>query len=337
MKVTPKQAITMLTGFLMAKLVPMLAGSPGIGKSEIVHKIAKEYNLLVIDRRLSQCDPCDLSGFASIDNGKADYMPMKFFPVEGDPIPNGYSGWLLFLDEFNSAPQAVQAAAYQLVLDRMVGSHKLHKNVAIVCAGNLETDNAIVQPMSTALQSRLVHIELSVDVDEWLDWAGENGLDHRISDYIQFKPSNLFTFSPDHTDKTYGCPRTWAFADRVLKVTSEDSKDRLPMLAGTLSEGVAREFMAFCEHYKDLPKLPKIMADPEGTKVPVEPSVLYALSGSLSQHVKEDNITAVMKYLARLPVEFQVFCAREISRRKKELMMQPAFQKWVAASGLALF
>lgn len=132
---------------------------------------------------------------------------MKHFPIEGDPIPHGYSGWLLFLDEATSAPPAIQAAAYKLILDRMVGSHHLHKNVAIVCAGNLETDNAIVQPMSTALQSRLVHMELVIDHQEWIDWAVQNDIDHRITSFIGFKPSALFTFTPDHTDKTYACPR----------------------------------------------------------------------------------------------------------------------------------
>lgn len=111
MQVKISQAISMLTQFIKAKLVPMLVGSPGSGKSQIVHQIAKEYNLKVIDLRLSQCDPTDCMGFPQISDGKADYVPMKTFPIEGDVIPKGYSGWLLFLDEFNSASPAVQAAA----------------------------------------------------------------------------------------------------------------------------------------------------------------------------------------------------------------------------------
>ena len=76
-----------------------------------------------------------------------------------------------------------------------------------MAAGNLETDNAIVQPMSTALQSRLAHLELVVDSKEWVNWATSNGIDHRITSYINFKPGNLYTFNPDHTDKTYASPR----------------------------------------------------------------------------------------------------------------------------------
>lgn len=113
LQVKPSQASKMLASFIRAKLAPMLWGSPGIGKSGIVHEIAQQYNLKVIDLRLAQCDPTDLMGFPQIDvaRQKAGYLPMDTFPIKGEVIPEGYGGWLLFLDEANSAPKAVQAAA----------------------------------------------------------------------------------------------------------------------------------------------------------------------------------------------------------------------------------
>ena len=44
-----------------AGLVPMLHGSPGIGKSDIMRSIAKQNNMLLLDMRLSQMDPTDLN------------------------------------------------------------------------------------------------------------------------------------------------------------------------------------------------------------------------------------------------------------------------------------
>lgn len=337
MQVKISQAIPMLSSYIRAKLVPMLVGSPGCGKSQIVYKIAEDYNLKVIDLRLSQCDPTDLAGFPTVSGNKADYVPMAHFPIEGDPVPQGYSGWLLFLDEATSAPPAIQAAAYKLILDRMVGSRHLHKKVAIVAAGNLETDNAIVQPMSTALQSRLVHLELVVDAKEWGDWAAENNIDHRISDFIKFKPGQLFTFSPDHTDNTYACPRTWEFANRVLQVTAEGAPERLPMLAGTLSEGVAREFLTFMKIYADLPKPDQIIVSPETVPVPKEPSILFALTGSISHNATTENFAQLMKYVERLPIEFQVVAMRETIRRNKSLAGHASVQQWTAKSAATLF
>lgn len=337
MEVRPSQASEMITKCIKAKLVPMIEGSPGTGKSQIVHKIAQDYNLKVIDLRLSQCDPTDLNGFPNIVKDRACYLPMNTFPIEGDEIPKGYAGWLLFLDEFNSAPPATQAAAYKLVLDRMIGTHHLHKNVAIVCAGNKETDGAIVQPMSTALQSRLVHMELVTDMKEWLVWAAQNDVDPRITSYINFKPSQLYTFTPDHTDKTYACPRTWAFSDRILKVAEFSDPTLLPLLAGTISEGVAREFMGFCKIHENLPKLEAILKNPMGLAIPDEPSILFALTGSLSHHITEDTSDAVLSYVQRMPIEFQVICIRETVHRNRKLLGHPAVQKWVAKNAMEMF
>lgn len=259
---------------------------------------------------------------------------METFPIEGDPIPEGFNGWLLFLDEFTSASLAVQAAAYKVVLDRMVGQHHLHKNVAIVCAGNKETDNAIVNPMSTALQSRLVHMELVVDAKEWVNWASESNIDHRITSYINFKPHSLYTFSPNHTDKTYAAPRTWEFADRVLKVVDVGDRDCLPMLAGTLSEGVAREFLSFCKIFQDLPKIEAIVNSPVAIKVPTDPSVLYALTGAIGHYASMDNFDSLMKFVERMPLEFQVVCLREVVRRNKTMTGHPSVQKWTATTAI---
>jgi len=286
---------------------------------------------------LSQCDPTDLLGFPTIIGKKAGYVPMETFPIEGDAIPDGYAGWMLFLDEFNGATPAVQAAAYKLVLDRMVGVHHLHKNVYIVCAGNLETDNAIVQSLSTALQSRLVHLELKIDHLAWLEWAIANNIDHHITDYVKFKPGVLFTFKADHTDKTYACPRTWEFANRLLNTVGIQDPSILPLLTGTLSEGVAREFIGFTKIYDKLPKISTILATPEIAPIPEEPSWLFALTGSLSHNATKSNLSQLMKYIVRLPVEFQVVTLREVVRRNKELLGHAAILGWKNDSAAKLF
>ena len=337
MQVKPSQASVMLAKFLKARLVPLVQGSPGIGKSSIAKQIAKEFNLKLIDVRLAQCDPVDLLGFPQIHSNKAGYVPMDTFPIEGDPIPSGYSGWLILFDELTSAPPAIQAASYKILLDRMVGNHHLHKNVALMAAGNLETDNAIVQPMSTALQSRLVHLELVVDAKEWNEWASGFGIDHRITSYINFKPGMLYTFMPDHTDNTYACPRSWEFADRLLKVTELDDKDLLPMLAGTISEGVAREFIGFCKIYQSLPTMDQIQSNPEAITVPDEPSVLFALTGSIAHNINKENATSLMKFVERLPVEFQVVTMKEAWRRNSTIKENAAVRNWISKSASSFF
>lgn len=263
---------------------------------------------------------------------------MDTFPLEGDPIPEGYNGWLIFMDEFSSALRGVQAAAYKIVLDRQVGQFNLHPKALLAAAGNLDTDNAITEEMSTALQSRFVHYQLAIEYEAWLDWASEQKVDHRITDYIKFKPACVYTFKPDHSDRTYACPRTWMFTHRLIEDEPELSvKNDLAVLAGTISEGVAREFITFCSIYRDLPKLSDLIAAPTTIPIPGEPGVLWAMTGQLGACINEQNIDPLMMFVDRLPKEFQIFTLRDIRRRKPELNKTKAMQAWVVKNANELY
>ena len=74
---------------------------------------------------------------------------------------------LLFLDEISAAPPSVQAAAYQITLDRMVGEHRLPENCIVIAAGNRVTDKSVVYNMPKALANRLCHFEVAVDAAAW--------------------------------------------------------------------------------------------------------------------------------------------------------------------------
>lgn len=304
---------------LQAGLVPYVEGSPGVGKSNIIHSVAQQLKLKVIDLRLSQCDPTDLMGFPNVQGEKARYVPMETFPVKGDDVPVGYEGWLLFLDEFPSASRAVQAAAYKLVLDKMVGQHELHQNVAIVCAGNKASDKAIVNSLSTATQSRLVHLELAVNLDDWTAWASANGIDSRIIGFLNYKTSLLHKFSPDHQDKTFPCPRTWEFASRLSVNQSVSMKD-LPLFAGTVGQGAAQEYIAFAELYQSLPRIEEIIKSPETVNISEEISIRFAIATYVADHISETNAEQVTKFLDRLDVEMQVVAYRLAQSRKAALL-----------------
>ena len=110
--VTLADAKPMVKALISSGIPTNLLSSPGLGKSDLIKAIAKELNLKLIDIRLSTCDPCDLVGVPNIQNGRSVWSPNTAFPLQGmDEVPEGYEGFLLFLDEITNAPMAVQAAA----------------------------------------------------------------------------------------------------------------------------------------------------------------------------------------------------------------------------------
>lgn len=331
----PSQVANFVKGVLKSRLVPYIHGSPGVGKSDIIRSVADYFNLKLIDFRLSQCDPTDLNGFPVMVNGRSTYAPNQSFPIEGDALPlkedgTAYDGWLLFFDELASAPHAVQAAAYKILLDRQVGDKNLHAKVMMAGAGNKETDNAVVNSMSTALQSRLIHAEMDIDVPDWQSWAAGVGIDHRISAFIDFKPNLLYTFDPEHSDLTFACPRTWAMSSALLQNFDVKTEPALAKsaLAGALSTGVAHEFFAFCDLFGQIPKISDIIANPQGIPVPEQNGHRYALAGSIAAHIDPQNSKELFEYLSRMSVEYQIVALRSAIRRDMQIAANPGIMQW---------
>lgn len=327
--VTPKQAQEEIIACISVGLTPMLTSSPGMGKSSLVAQVARSTRLKMIDVRLSQCTPEDLQGFPMRNGNKATFTPFDIFPLEGDEIPEGYDGWMIFLDEINAATKPVQAAAYKLTLDRMVGSFKLHPNVAIVCAGNKASDKAVVNQMSTALQSRLIHYELELSLTEFNEMAIKRGFDHRILGFLQYMPSKLMDFRPDHQDKTFPCPRTWEFLSKLVK-GNPISEAIGARVAGTIGSGAAVEFITFSKEFDRLPKVGQIILDPKGTPVPSEASTKYATMSMLVEHFDEKNLDKLIEYIERFDIELQIiFCRGAVVRDPKIESKSDKFAKYL--------
>lgn len=307
---------------LKSGLVPMMFGSPGLGKSDIVRSIAKSAGLKVIDLRLSQCDPCDMNGFPKLNGNKATYLPMDTFPIETDTVPEGYKGYLLFLDELNSASKAVQASAYKLILDRQVGMHKLHPQCFIIGAGNKDTDGAIVNTLSSALRSRFVSLELDSDPDSWLEWATNNDLDYRVISFIKHMPERLHRFDPSKINQTFACPRTWEMVSKMVKNIPDLSDDYvLPLLEGTVG-GTAMEFITFAEHAKDLPKVDDIIKGTakKVTKIGEKYLITTLLSMQANSITTEEESKNVVDYLSSLGREYPIIWFKGACIRAPKVM-----------------
>jgi len=324
--ISPKQAKTEIIECMKAGITPFLIGSPGIGKSECVYQVGDNYNLEVIDLRMSQMAPEDLMGLPMRKENKAFFAPFNIFPLEDTPLPPGKKGWILFLDELPSASPSVLAASYKIILDKMVGGQKLHPNVVVIAAGNKSTDKAIARNIGTALQSRVCTIEIDVFNEPTLKHFHEIGTDPRIIGFLEFQPSKLHSFDPNHNDHTFACPRTWQFASKLIR--GKEYKDiSIVLLAGVLSDGVAEEFYTFLQEYERLPKYTQIKESPETTHIPAEGSTKYALVSMLVDYTNEETITNIVKYIKRLPPDFQVIYFRNVIRKDPALKQHEDFQK----------
>lgn len=320
-------AVTTLRSLIDSKIPTFLWGAPGIGKSSIIKQIAKDADIECIDLRLSLMDPTDLKGIPFYDKEahQALWAPPSFLPREGRGI--------LFLDELNSAAPAVQASAYQLILDRKVGEYILPEGWAIVAAGNREGDRGVVYRLPSPLANRFVHIEMEVNVSDWRDWGLKSQIDARILAYIGFKNSALFGFDPLKNERSFATPRSWEAVHKILQ-SPLPSNLLLEAISGAVGEESAVDFLGFSKIMEYLPDIDAILRGDE-VDAPSELSTLYALSNVLVSRILSDHseeaLSNVLRYTLKLKNEFAVLIVQDLQRQGVVMEHLDAFGEWVEA------
>lgn len=301
-------------------------GAPGIGKSDLAREIAKERNVPLVDFRAVLLDPVDLRGIPSVDGGITRWNPPSFLP---DAARDGLQG-LLFIDELNAAPPMVQAALFQLVLDRKLGEYTLPEGWRVVAAGNRQSDRAAAQRMPSALANRFAHVELEADVPAWCAWAAANGIRPELIAFLRFRPALLHDMPKGADLRAFPTPRAWAAVSKALDLAP---KLIFSVASSLVGEACASEFKGFLDVYKNLPRIDAIINDPTGTIVPLEPSARYAIAAALSRAASHANFAAIVQYLARMPTaEFSVMAITDATRRDPALKDAPGFAQWAIAN-----
>jgi hypothetical protein len=194
---------------------------------------------------------------------------------------------VLFLDEMNSAAPAVQATAYQLVLNRRVGKYVLPDNVVIVAAGNRESDKGVTYRMPAPLANRFVHLEMRVDYESWEAWAVENRVHKDVVGYIGFAKGDLYDFDPKSATRSFATPRSWSFVSELLDDNMSEST-LTDLIAGTVGEGLALKFMAHRKVAGQMPK-PSDILDGKVTELKVkEISAMYSLTVNMCYELRDN-------------------------------------------------
>ena len=249
------------------KISTMIWGAPGIGKSSIVSQIAVVHQLEFIDIRLSQLAPTDLRGLPVAEDGVSKWFPPEFLPHRGKGI--------LFLDEINMAPPAMQGMAQQLILDRRVGSYVVPDGWFVWAAGNRKEDRAGVFDMPAPLANRFLHLQVEADFESFKAYALAQGVHEQIVAFLSFRPTLLHKIDPQQP--AWCSPRSWMMASS-LHYSGLD-------LAPAIGIAAYAEFQAFLVMYQTLPDLVPIFEGKGGhIPFPLEPSARYATTIGLTVH-----------------------------------------------------
>jgi hypothetical protein len=317
----------------------MFWGPPGVGKSDLVHQVAAQHHYEIRDVRISQLESVDLRGIPQVRDGITYWNPPDFLPHDPD------SRGILFLDEINSGQTSTMAAAYQLVLNRALGSYKVPPMWRIVAAGNRLQDRAIVNAMPAPLRNRFIHIEVETHLDDWCAWALRNNIHSDVIAFLRQESNLLNEFDVGANEsrqreasqklkdaKAFATPRSWAFLSKML-LTGIPAGAEYETYGSVVGEGVAARFIAYMKYSSRMPNLDAIFLNPKTVEVPTEPGTLYATAAALATKVNEGNLDRAVIYMDRMPPEFGVMCMSDAVTRNPKVCNAKAFNEWATRNG----
>ena len=296
------------------RLSVIALGSPGIGKTEIMCKVAGEEGIACLIHDVPGLDPTDTKGLLSIDMNRSINTLSALLP---DPKKHGERGILLF-DEITSGAPSVQVSLHPVFhpKERRLGSDSLPDGWIPMATGNYATDGAGATGLLTALSDRANIVNVVSDVLIWKeDYAIPQGLHPITIGLINFDPELLNTF--DKRDKAgrgklFASERSHTHVSKVLYYADKyqiSQSALLAAIAGYVGDGVASHYMAFRKHYLELPDPREILVKGKNI-VPKESSILYALCSAIVHNLElvglpiQKAIDRMLEYSLQIDAEF---------------------------------
>jgi hypothetical protein len=336
------------------RLVPYIVGGVGLGKSQLVKQIADYLGYELFDFRSSDKDPTDIGGtpVPDIRTKTLEYyvsnklIPFKQFDECGNAIKHKRKGAIFFCDEHDRAPIEVGNVNLQLFLDGQVNGHVLDDDVYVICAGNGDSDIGTT-PLSEAAATRLIHFYVDSTSDKaiegWQDWATKEGLPDWAIAFADVRKEVFTGEEIVYQQQAKFTPRTFVWAlDFIEKCEQLGGYATRPdvikaLVFGAIGSAAGQEAISFRKLKKNVPDAAKIIADPDGVKVPTGKEslgILYITMQHLIEKAlndgKEDReaTRSFVKYAARWPEAAKCAFMRTAEKRGLTVAGLPEYKQW---------
>lgn len=306
------------------KVVPMLHGAPGMGKSDACIQIADDLSIphdRVLVVHINNHDVVDFTGVPSVSDGMTVFNPTKMFY----DYRHGTGAGLIVLEELAQSSQQLQTWAAGFVLERETPMFRLDDEVRIIATGNRAEDRAGAKPLLGHLNDRMYHFDVETSLDDWCEWAMENGVDAMGIAFLRLRPNLLNDYDPNR--RSNPTQRSWT---KLFTEVPNDLPTNMYLTAaeGKVGEGAAAEWVAARDMMNKMPSIDSIRLHPADAEVPTEPAVKYAVSTALSMTATPDSFSRDMTYMGKLPKEFQMVYVTDALRLSPELQQTQDFIQW---------
>lgn len=298
-----------------------IEGSPGGGKTTIVHQVANELEVPIIEKHLPTMLVEDFGILFKNDAGGLHYELPDWFPVKGKAPERG----ILLFDDRNQAGNDLQKVLANICQARTLHGVPMPDGWQVISTGNRQADRAGANRVLGHLRNRETVYELETHLDDSTQWMIDNNVKGEVVSFLRFRTGLLHDYDPQRDQNP--TPRSWVEGvSDVLGTVPADAE--FESFKGAVGEGAAAEFVGFMRIWRKLPNIDNLLLNPTAGDVPTDPATLYAIAGSIAERATEGNFERVCTYSERMPAEFSVLTISYACRKNPDLANTQAFIKW---------
>lgn len=261
----------------------LLWGPPGVAKTSAIKQLGNKYGLHV-ERVAPGARGEGAFGVTPIPSMAGTESILTYPPP--DWVTKLANGGIVFADEINTAPPALQPALLDLVQERVIGTYKFNNRVRVIGAANPTGQAAGGWEIAAAQANRMGHlIWEGPDVDAWRLYILSIGQklkeEHESAEkeekrvlalwdaafatscglataFLRRRPELLHKMPVDGDpaqSRAWASPRTWEYAARArasAEINSLDANAKDELVSAFIGDGPAGEWATFIEE-ADLP------------------------------------------------------------------------------------
>jgi hypothetical protein len=337
------------------KVTTLVQGHMGTGKSSILKMLASQLPDHV--PCYFDCTTKDLGDLMlpKILSDGDDSQYVRFVPNEEMGIHHD-KPIILMVDEFGKANPSVKNGMMRVMLERTMGTKRLHPDSIVFATTNLGTEGVgdLLMPHH---RNRITVIRMKKpNATEWIEdfalnagihpalimWVKEHG-EQLFQSYEEIENpddevgGNPYIYHPKAQRPAFVTPRSLELASHWLWAKDKLSKNALKSnLIGTIGARGGADLDAYIELVDQLPKQEEIKTSPDTAKVPTTASAVVMVVYRALATMNKDFIDPFMVYLNRLDKEAQGLFAMQVRNPKyakqSMVMSNKKFTDWCMAN-----
>ena len=333
------------------EVTTVVEGDMGSGKSSISTLLAPQFpnhTSFYADMTTKDLGDVTIPNIGKLDNGTGyvTYLTNEEFGVHLDkPI-------ILMIDEFGKANPAVKLAMLRLMLERKIGSYTLHPESIVFATTNLGAEG-VGDLLPPHARNRMSVVRMrKPDVDTWLEWGINNGIDPALLGWVKDNPQVFQSFTdvkdPDENPYIYhpqARGRTAFVTPRSLALYSKTLEKRAALPdqvvtahgIGLIGAQAALDMQAYITLGDQLPTRQAILDDPDTAPIPVSVAAVCMVVFRALSSMDREFVNPWMTYMNRLSADAQGLFVNGVRapRYSKQhiVMTNSKFTSWCKSNG----